>query len=81
MTTEKKQTGKERKPRSIEEAIAEQRDKLKKLEDKQREQIRKEREKTAKAVLELIRAEKLDLIDIEKWNAALPTVKEALGLK
>ena len=81
MTTEKKETGKERKPRTLEETIAEQREKLKKLEDKQREQIRKEREKTAKAVIELIRSEKLDLIDIEKWKTALPIVKEAFGLK
>ena len=70
-----------RKPRSLEEEITVQRDKLKKLEERQRENQRKDRERNTKAVLELIRAEKLDLVSAENWKSALPTIKEALQVK
>ena len=40
----------ERKKKSISDEILEQREKLRKLEEKQKEQIRKERERTSKAV-------------------------------
>jgi Spy/CpxP family protein refolding chaperone len=70
-----------RKPRSLEEEITVQRDKLKKLEERQRENQRKDRERNTKSVLELIRAEKLDLVSAENWKSALPTIKEALQLK
>lgn len=70
-----------RKPRSLEEEITVQREKLKKLEERQRENQRKDRERNTKAVLELIRAEKLDLVTAENWKSALPTIKEALQVK
>lgn len=70
-----------RKPRSLEEEITVQREKLKKLEERQRENQRKDRERNTKAVLELIRAEKLDLVSAENWKSALPTIKEALQVK
>ena len=70
-----------RKPRSLEEEITVQRDKLKKLEERQRENQRKDRERNTKAVLELIRVEKLDLVSAENWKSALPTIKEALQVK
>ena len=67
-----------RKARTLEEEIAAQRDKLRKLEERQREQQRKERERNTKAVLELIRTEKLDTVPAEQWKAAMPTIKAAL---
>lgn len=67
-----------RKVRSIEEEIAAQRAKLKSLEDRQREQQRKERERNQKAVMEIIKAEKLDTATAEQWANALPTIKKAL---
>lgn len=67
-----------RKVRNIEEEIAAQRAKLKALEDRQKEQQRKERERNQKAVLEIIKAEKLDTASAEQWASALPTIKAAL---
>lgn len=67
-----------RKARTLEEEIAAQRDKLRKLEERQREQKRKEQERNTKAVLELIRAEKLDAVPAEQWKLAMPAIKSAL---
>ena len=64
--------------KSLEEEIARQREKLKRLEDKQREQQRKWRDKNQKAVFELIRSEKLDMVDIEKWQPAIQQIKSIL---
>lgn len=71
----------ERKKRSISDEIVEQREKLRKLEEKQKEQIRKERERTSKAVFDLLRSEKLDIVSVEKWVAAMPMLKDALNSK
>ena len=68
-----------RKKKSLEQEIALQREKLKRLEDKQREQQRKWREKNQKSVFELIRSEKLDVIEIEKWQEMLPKLKILLA--
>jgi hypothetical protein len=67
-----------RKARTLGEEIAAQRDKLRKLEERQREQKRKEQERNTKAVLELIRAEKLDAVPAEQWKLAMPAIKAAL---
>ena len=72
-----KVTGK--KTRSLEDEIIAQREKLKMLEKKQTELIRKEKEKTSKAVINLIQSEKLDLISLEKWKGSLPAIKELLS--
>ncbi len=69
---------KERKPKSVEDEIAAAREKLKKLEERQREQQRKERERNAKMVLDLIHAEKLDTVSADAWRSAMPTIKEVL---
>ena len=71
----------ERKARSLDEEIAAQKEKLKKLEERQREQQRKERERNQKAVLDLIKAEKLDSVSAEQWRLAMPAIKSALLLK
>jgi hypothetical protein len=68
-----------RQKKSLEEEIALQREKLKRLEDKHREQQRKWREKNQKSVLELIRSEKLDLVEIEKWQEIIPNLKTLLA--
>lgn len=70
-----------RKVRTLEQEIALQRDKLKRLEDRQREQQRKDREKNQKAVLELIRAEKLDTVSATQWRNAMPAIRAALQLQ
>jgi hypothetical protein len=68
-----------RKKKSLEEEIALQREKLRRLEDKHREHQRKWREKNQKSVLDLIRSEKLDVVDIEKWQEILPNLKTLLS--
>lgn len=80
MTEAKAASSAGRKARTLDEEIAIQREKLRKLEERQREQQRKERERNTKAVLELIRAEKLDAVPADQWKAAMPAIKKALGV-
>lgn len=68
-----------RKPRSIEDEIAKTAAKLKRLQDEQRERIRRDRERNQKEVLELLRSEGLDVIPTEQWKACLEDVKTALA--
>lgn len=67
-----------RKARSLEEEIAKVRDKLKRLEEQQKEQQRKQRERNIKAVVELIRLEKLDVVSADRWKEALPDIRALL---
>lgn len=67
-----------RKVRTLDEEIAHQREKLRKLEERQREQQRREREKNQKAVLDLIKAERLDTVPAERWRAVMPKLKALL---
>ncbi|PTT80836.1 hypothetical protein DBR42_18905 [Pelomonas sp. HMWF004] len=64
---------------SLEDQIAKQEQRLRELREQQREQQRKAREKNIRAVNELIKAEKLDLISADVWRDALPAIKKALG--
>ncbi|PRD67293.1 hypothetical protein C6P61_17135 [Malikia spinosa] len=70
-----------RKARTLDEEIAHQREKLRKLEERQREQQRREREKNQKAVLELIKAERLDTVPAERWRAVMPKLKVVLAME
>ncbi|KWI31998.1 hypothetical protein [Burkholderia stagnalis] len=70
-----------RKPRSLDDEIAKAAAKLKRLQDEQREQIRKDRERNQKAVLELLRAEGLDEIPAARWKEKIDAIKRALGVK
>lgn len=70
----------EKKSKSLEEEIIAQRNKLKKLEDRHKEQQRKEKEKNYKLVLELIKSEKLDLVSVDQWRQSVPEIKKLLGL-
>jgi len=67
-----------RKARTIEDEIAAQREKLKRLEEKKKELQRLDRERNQKAVLDLIRAERLDNVPAEKWRQAMPKLKVLL---
>ncbi|MFA8329292.1 hypothetical protein [Burkholderia ubonensis] len=70
-----------RKPRSLEEEIVKAAARLKRLQDEQREQIRKDRERNQKAVLELLRSEGLDEIPAGRWKEKIDAIKRALGVK
>lgn len=67
-----------RKAKTLDEEIAAQRDKLRRLEERQREQQRKEREKNQKAVMELIKTERLDAVPSDLWREAMPKIKALL---
>ncbi|KML57057.1 hypothetical protein VL15_15175 [Burkholderia cepacia] len=69
-----------RKTRSIEDEIARTAAKLKRLQEEQREKIRKDRERNQKEVLDLLRAEGLDAVPAEQWKARLDAVKVALAV-
>ena len=69
-----------RKARTLDEEIAHQREKLRKLEERQREQQRREREKNQKAVLELIKAERLETVPADRWRAVMPRLKALLAV-
>ncbi|WP_156443859.1 hypothetical protein [Burkholderia savannae] len=69
-----------RQGRSLEDEITKARDKLRRLEEQHREQQRKDREKNAKAVLELLKSEKLDIIPAELWKNALPKIRALLAV-
>ena len=69
-----------RKARTLDEEIAHQREKLRKLEERQREQQRRERERNQKAVLDLIKAERLDTVPAERWGAVMPRLKALLAV-
>ena len=67
-----------RKAGSLDEEIQKAAEKLRRLQERQRDQQRKERERNQKAVLELIKAERLDVVPAEQWKAALPKIKALL---
>ncbi|TCW78664.1 hypothetical protein C5O80_30590 [Burkholderia sp. SRS-46] len=70
-----------RKSRSLDDEIAKATAKLKRLQDEQRGQIRKDRERNQKAVLELLRSEGLDEIPATRWKEKIDAIKRALGVK
>jgi hypothetical protein len=65
--------------RTLQTKISEQRDKLKKLEEQFKDHQHREMEKNQKLVVEFIKAEKLDLISIDDWRKALPSILNALS--
>ncbi|KVV25078.1 hypothetical protein WK78_03010 [Burkholderia cepacia] len=80
MANENAATKPVRQVRSLEDEITKARDKLRRLEEQHREQQRKEREKNAKAVLELLKSEKLDIVPAELWKDALPKIRALLAV-
>jgi hypothetical protein len=69
---------KPRKARSLEDEIARQEARLKKLQDNLKEKKRKDYERNAKAVAALLQAEHLDQEPVEKWQQHLPAIKALL---
>lgn len=78
MANEKSEVKQARQARSLDDEIAKARDKLRRLEEQQREQQRKDRERNVKAVLELLKSEKLDIVSAEVWKDALPQIRTLL---
>lgn len=69
---------KTRKPRSLEDEIARQEARLKKLQDNLKEKKRREYERNAKAIAALLQTEHLDQVPVEIWQQHLPAIKVLL---
>lgn len=78
--TEKTQTAKaSRQKRSLDEEIQLLKAKLKQKEDKKNKMLKEQQEGNRKAILELIRSEKLDAVSSEAWKKAMPQIKTLLA--
>ncbi len=69
-----------RTPKSIDDEIAKAKEKLRRLEEQRRESVRKAAERNERAIVELMRAEKLNEIPVEQWKAAMGALRAALGV-
>ena len=67
-----------RKARSLQEEIAAAAEKLRKLQERQKEIERKALARNQKAVSELIAAHRLDGIPVEHWRQAIEEIKASL---
>lgn len=64
--------------RTIDQEIATAREKLKKLEEQQREIQKREREKSERLIRDFIKDEKLDAFEIDAWRAAASDIRSTL---
>lgn len=64
--------------RTIEEEIEFQEDKLRKLKDQKRLNDIKLRERNIRAVLDLLKTERLDVVSAEQWHKKLPEIRTLL---
>jgi superfamily I DNA and/or RNA helicase len=79
--TQNPNAAKGKKTRNEDEQIAKLEERLKKLKEEKRKREQATREKNAKAILDLIRTERLDTVDVEKWQQAVQSIKTALEFK
>ncbi len=63
---------------TLEQKVAELEAKAKAARDELKEQQKKEREKNARALSELLKAEGLDEFNVESWKQLLPTIRSGL---
>jgi hypothetical protein len=64
--------------KSLVDEITATKEKLRRLEERHRETMRKEKERNVKAVYELLRDEKLDVVASADWHRVLPQLKKLL---
>jgi hypothetical protein len=72
------QLPKPRQSRSLEDEIARQEAKLKKLQDNLKEKKRRESERNTRAISALLQAEHLDQVPVEIWQRHMTGIKELL---
>lgn len=73
-----KPTQQPRKGRNLEDEIARQEAKLKKLQDNLKQKKRREYERNARAISALLQAEHFDQVPIEIWQRHVPGIKALL---
>lgn len=78
MTQQNATTKPGRKVRTLDEEIQRATYKLQQLQERKKQQEKRQRERNQKAVLELIKAERLDTVPAEQWEKALPQIKTLL---
>ncbi|WP_334016332.1 hypothetical protein [Burkholderia gladioli] len=69
-----------RAPKSLDEEIERAAARLKRLQEQKRTKERQEVERNERAIAELLKAEKLNVVPAEKWKAALAGIRRALGV-
>lgn len=69
-----------RAPKSLDDEIARAAAKLKKLQDQKRAAERQALERNERAIFELLKADKLNEVPVEKWKAAIVTIRRTLGV-
>ncbi|UWX75467.1 hypothetical protein [Burkholderia gladioli] len=69
-----------RAPKSLDEEIERAAARLKRLQEQKRTKERQEVERNERAIAELLKAEKLNVVPAEKWKAGLAGIRRALGV-
>ncbi|MBU9385803.1 hypothetical protein [Burkholderia gladioli] len=69
-----------RAPKSLDEEIERTAAKLKRLQEQRRTKERQEVERNERAIFDLLKAEKLNVVPAEKWKAGLAGIRRALGV-
>ncbi|WP_186034035.1 hypothetical protein [Burkholderia gladioli] len=69
-----------RAPKSLDEEIERTTAKLKRLQEQKRTKERQEVERNERAIFDLLKAEKLNVVPAEKWKAGLAGIRRALGV-
>ncbi|MDB5975048.1 MAG: hypothetical protein JWR07_1808 [Nevskia sp.] len=78
MTEAAKKTIPTRKGRSLEDEIARQETKLKRLHSDLKEKKRRDQERNARAISTLLQSEGLDQVPVETWQQRLPELRTLL---
>ncbi|MGN3967617.1 hypothetical protein ACS0ZG_38285 [Burkholderia gladioli] len=69
-----------RAPKSLDEEIERATAKLKRLQEQKRTKERQEVERNERAIFDLLKAEKLNVVPAEKWKAGLTGIRRSLGV-
>ncbi len=69
-----------RAPKSLDEEIERTAAKLKRLQEQRRTKERQEVERNERAIFDLLKAEKLNVVPAEKWKAGLTGIRRSLGV-
>ncbi|WP_186183797.1 hypothetical protein [Burkholderia gladioli] len=69
-----------RAPKSLDDEIEKTTAKLKRLQEQKRTKERQEVERNERAIFDLLKAEKLNVVPAEKWKAGLAGIRRALGV-
>lgn len=78
MTSSATENKAQRPTKTLQDEINSAREKLRRLEEREKEQIKKDREKNQRLIVELLKTEKLDIVSVEQWKKVVPKLRELL---